>query len=103
MPRRPDDEGPEPEGGGAAERLRQHLDSRYPAGEWPPAPIEDIRDAGDEPLLEGPPAEDEERPDASEPAPEPSEAIPDESEDSSEQREEADRQPDDPEDSEDLH
>jgi hypothetical protein len=46
MPHRPDEEGLEPEGGGAGERLRQHLDSRYPAGEWPPAaPIEDVRDA----------------------------------------------------------
>ena len=45
MPRRLEEEGPEPEGGGAAERLRQHLESRFEPDDWPEdVPIEDVRD-----------------------------------------------------------
>lgn len=44
MPRRPDEEGSEPEGGGAAERLRQHLESRFEPDDWPEdAATEDLR------------------------------------------------------------
>ena len=59
MPHRPDEEGLEPEGGGAGERLRQHLDSRYPAGEWPPgAPIEDTARPDDQASTERQPADE---------------------------------------------
>lgn len=42
--RRPDEEGPEPEDGRAASRLRQHLESRFGTDEWPEeAAIDDVR------------------------------------------------------------
>lgn len=45
MPHRPEEEGPEPEGGRAAERLRQHLESRFEPDDWPEdAATEDLRD-----------------------------------------------------------
>jgi hypothetical protein len=45
VPRRPEEEGPEPEGGRAAERLRQHLDSRFEPDDWPEdVAVEDRRD-----------------------------------------------------------
>jgi hypothetical protein len=40
MTRREDDQSPEPEGGRAAERLRQFLDARQPITEPAPAPNE---------------------------------------------------------------
>jgi hypothetical protein len=49
VPRRPDEEGPEPEDGRAAERLRQHLESRFKPDDWPEdAAIEDARDRSSE-------------------------------------------------------
>ena len=54
MPHRPDEDGPEPDGGGAAERLRQHLDARLPKEEWPDATPEQVRDAAEEPSGETP-------------------------------------------------
>ena len=54
MPHRPDEEAPEPDGGGAADRLRQHLDARLPKEEWPDATPEQVREAAEEPSGETP-------------------------------------------------
>jgi hypothetical protein len=59
MPHRPDEDAPEPDGGGAAERLRQHLDARLPKEEWPDATPEQVRDTAEEPSGETPPNEDD--------------------------------------------
>ncbi len=45
-PDEPDDE-PEPEGGRAAERLRDHMRGRFPPGTFPPP--EDAGDGSEEP------------------------------------------------------
>jgi hypothetical protein len=58
MPHRPDEEGAEPEGGGAAERLKQHLDARFPEDELPEAAPDVVRDAADEATGETPPFDD---------------------------------------------
>jgi hypothetical protein len=58
MPRRPEEGGPEPEGGGPADRLRQHLDARFPEDELPDAAPDEVLDAAAELGDEAPQPED---------------------------------------------
>ena len=56
-PKEPDDR-PEPEGGRAAERLRDHMMGRFPAGAFPASDEE--RSRGDEPPEDAAPGQETE-------------------------------------------